>query len=216
MIKVGLLFDAENGWIEKYLSGIGDIEELRERYIFKSFYDPEKIVGYEIVFILGYTRILQKSFLDSNGLNLVIHESGLPEGRGFSPVQWQVLEGKNVIPVCLFEATEALDAGDIFDVAHIEFTGYELFNEIRQEQANVSLKLMQHFLIDYPHNTRTKQSGKSSLYRRRNVQDDMLDADKTLREQFNHFRIADNERHPLYFTIAGHKYYLTISKKMQE
>lgn len=213
MIKVGLLFDAKNNWIEKYLIRINEIEELKKKYKFHFSYDPDEFKGYEIVFILGFTRILPKSFLESNKLNLVVHESELPKGKGFSPVQWQILEGGNRIAVCLFEAIEELDAGDIFAKVFIELGGYELFDEIRQKQAAATLELISKFLIEYPRNTRTKQHGESSVYRKRSEQDDALDIDKTIREQFNHLRIADNERYPLYFVIDGQKYYLIISNK---
>ena len=46
------------------------------------------------MFVIGYTKILPKEFLEGNKLVLVIHESDLPKGKGFSPVQWQILEGK--------------------------------------------------------------------------------------------------------------------------
>ena len=210
MIEVGLLFDPKNNWIEKYLVMMSGIEELKERYRFRFSCNPEELMGYEVVFILGFTRILPKSFLESNKLNLVVHESELPKGKGFSPVQWQILEGKNRIPVCLFEAIEELDAGDIFGKAFIELSGYELFDEIRQKQAAVTRELISEFLIKYPHNTRTKQHGESSVYRKRSEQDDALNIDKTIMEQFNHLRIADNEKYPLYFVIDGHRYYLII------
>ena len=213
VIEVGLLFDSSNNWIEEYFLDINETEELKQRFRFCSSHSSAEMMGYEIVFILGFTRILPKSFLDSNKLNLVVHESDLPEGKGFSPVQWQILEGKTRIPVCLFEATESLDSGDILGRAFIELDGYELFDQIRQKQAMATLELVKRFLIEYSHNRRTKQFGESSFYRRRKEKDDELDVNKTIKEQFNHFRIANNEEYPLYFVIDGHKYYLRISKE---
>jgi len=46
-------------------------------------------------------------------MNLVVHESDLPRGKGFAPVKWQILDGKKEIPVCLLETTEQVDSGDI-------------------------------------------------------------------------------------------------------
>jgi hypothetical protein len=37
-----------------------------------------------------------------------------------------------------------------------------------------------------------------------------IDSIKTIEEQFNHFRIADNENHPLWFELNGRKYFLKI------
>ena len=213
MIKVGILLDSENNWIKKYLAGISEDCELHIKYKFGFSCSTEKIQGYEIVFILGFTKILPRSFLQSNKLNLVVHESDLPAGKGFSPVQRQILEGRNRIPVCLIEAVEELDSGDILGKVHMELEGYELFDEIRQKQAAATVELIKNFLMQYPQYTRIEQSGKSSFYGKRNKKDDELDVNKTILEQFDHFRVADNQRYPLYFVVDGHKYYLRITTR---
>lgn len=211
-IEVAILLDKDNNWIEKYILLIDQIPELNKKYQFCFFHDPNKVNQFEIVFILGYTKILGKEFLSSNKLNLVIHESDLPRGKGFSPVQWQILENKNIIPVCMIEATAEVDSGDIVAKSQIELNGDELFNEIREKQANTTIELIKSFLLKYPNFSRIKQTGKATHYRRRNEKDDELDPDKTIREQFNHFRIADNNTFSLYLHINKKKYYLTMSK----
>ncbi len=209
-IKIAILLDSANSWIDKYIRQLKTDYKLDVKYSFFFSYDPDDIKHFDIVFILGYTKILDKSFLDSNALTLLVHESDLPKGKGFSPVQWQVLEGKRIIPVCLIEATKKVDSGDIFETSIIELSGYELFPEIREKQAFATIEVIKRFLVKYPDNMRIKQIGEETYYRRRNMSDDALDIDKTIREQFNHFRIANNDEYPLYFIIDGHKYYLKI------
>ncbi len=211
-IKVAVLLDPNNNWLDKYIRQIEKIDNLKERYCFYFSDSPEEIKNFDIVFILGYTKILKKAFLESNGLNLVVHESNLPEGKGFSPVQWQVLDGRNVITVCLLEATDEVDSGDIFEKGLIELNGYELFDGIRKKQASATIGLIRKFLDKYPNIVRTKQFGKETFYKKRTIEDDELDVDKTLRELFNHFRIAHNEKNPLFFIIDGHQYYLKVYK----
>lgn len=211
-IKVAVLLDPNNNWIDKYIRQIEKIDNLKERYCFYFSDNPEAIKNFDIVFILGYTKILKKPFLELNGLNLVVHESNLPEGKGFSPVQWQVLEGRNLITVCLLEAIEKVDSGDILEKDLIELNGHELFEEIRKKQAFATIELIRRFLDKYPNITRTKQIGRETFCSQRTVKDDELDVNKTLRELFNHFRIAQNEEHPLFFIIGEHKYYLKVYK----
>ena len=43
--------------------------------------------------------------------NLVIHASDLPQGKGWSPMPWQIAEGRNDIVFTLFEAVAGVDAG---------------------------------------------------------------------------------------------------------
>jgi methionyl-tRNA formyltransferase len=183
---------------------------MASKYKFSMHHDPSEIRDCDIVFVLGYTKILKADFLEANRLPLVIHESDLPQGKGFSPVQWQILEGKNEIPVCLIHATADLDAGDILERAFIHLQGHELFAEIRRKQAETTLLLMERVLKKYPRISGIPQTGKASTYRRRTRKDDRLDVHKTIAEQFNALRIADNKRYPAFFEHNGHTYYLKI------
>jgi len=212
-VKVAVLLDPANDWIEGFARKLPELDELAERFEFSFHKAPAEASGFDIVFILGYTKLLGADFLHGNRLNLVVHESALPEGKGFSPVQWQVLQGKAEIPVCLFEAVAAADAGDIFGRGVIRLDGYELLAEIRQKQGDTTIELIRQFLGDYPHNRREPQQGNESFFRRRTAADDEIDPDRTIRELFNHFRIADNEKHPLYFRLNGHSYTLKIALK---
>ena len=207
---VAILFDPDNDWIYEQIGDADLFDSMASKYKFSLHQDPAKVRDHDIVFILGYTKILKADFLEANRLPLVIHESDLPQGKGFSPVQWQILEGKNEIPVCLIHATDDVDAGDILERALIRLQGHELFADIRRKQAETTLLLMERVLKKYPHITITPQKGSTSAYRRRTRKDDRLDAHKTIAEQFNALRIADNERYPAYFEHDGHTYYLKI------
>jgi methionyl-tRNA formyltransferase len=46
-------------------------------------------------------------------LNLVVHESDLPVGKGFAPIQWQLLEENNEIIISFLQAHGLVDSGDI-------------------------------------------------------------------------------------------------------
>ena len=103
-----------------------------QRFDVRIFYEEEQIRGFDLVFFLGYTKVLKGEILSSNKLLLVVHESDLPEGRGFAPVQWQILEGKMDITVCLLEVSNDVDTGNIFDKLILSLDGSELYEEIRQ------------------------------------------------------------------------------------
>jgi methionyl-tRNA formyltransferase len=147
-----------------------------------------------------------------NANNLVVHESNLPQGKGWSPVTWQILEGKSEIPVTLFEAQEDLDSGVIYGVEYILLEGHELINEIRAIQAAATFSLLDKFIENYPNNQGKAQVGQSSFYPKRGPKDSELAIDLSLKEQFNLLRVCDNERYPAYIVIDGVKYYLKIEK----
>ena len=104
------------------------------------FFEHEKITGeFEVVFILSYFRVIENRYLKRHKHNLVVHESALPSGKGWSPLFWQILEGKDRIPVVLFEATEEIDEGDIYLSDYILLKGHELNEEVRYKQARKSI-----------------------------------------------------------------------------
>lgn len=210
--KVGFLFDKDNSWIHNKLSGLDWLQEFKSKYEFVETFKLEEASGFDVLFILGYTKILSNHFLSLNSLNLLVHESALPKGKGFSPVQWQVIDGINEIPVCLIEAVNPVDSGDIFAMTKIKLNGDELLPEIRRSQAIATKNLIVSFLKKYPAISKYPQAGESTFYRKRETEDDRLDPDKTIREQFNQLRVADNNLYPSYFEINGAKYVIYINK----
>ncbi len=52
------------------------------------FLDHTQISGFDVVFVLSYHKIIPQIYLDKNKLNLVIHASALPQGKGWSPLFW--------------------------------------------------------------------------------------------------------------------------------
>lgn len=211
--SVAFLLSEENNWIREYLH-TNDLKNSLEDI--KIFYDKKMVTGYKIVFILGYTKILDANFLRSNELNLVIHESPLPYGKGFSPVQWQILDGCNEIIVSLIEATNDVDGGDIILQTELKLNGTELYNEIREKQAKASISLIKNFLSKYPNFNKEEQQGRETFFPKRKPEDSELDVNKTIRDQFNNLRIGNNDSWPSFFRINGKKFIIKIFDEHNE
>lgn len=175
-------------------------------------HDAVEIPEGDICFFLSYGRIVGDEILSRHKNNLVVHESALPQGRGWSPLTWQVLEGATSITVTLFEATQTLDGGPIYLQGQIALRGDELVDDLRELQANVTIQLCDQFLTSYPDVLKQSkpQAGEPSYYRRRDPSDSQIDPDQALRTQFNLLRVCDNERYPCWFEIDGVKYDLKI------
>lgn len=164
----------------------------------------------DICFMLGCTKIVSDEILERNRFNMVVHESDLPKGKGFAPVSWQILENKDVIPVCLIEAGSDVDSGDVWLKGYIELSGTELCDEWRRKQGEISIKLALSFVTEFENLKPIKQKGQASFYSRRTPKDSELDCNKSIEEQFNLLRIVDNNRYPAFFMHKGVKYKLEI------
>ena len=208
-MRLQILCDNSSSWIIPYLRAYVEIKT--EQGLDCRFCQTHNDVSEGDVLVLLSCEKLFKG-LHLNKYNLVVHESLLPEGKGWSPLTWQILEGKSEIPVTLFEAEERVDSGLIYGVEYIRLEGHELINEIRSLQAASTFSLLDKFIADYPNNLGVKQTGNSTFYPRRTAQDSELKINSTLKEQFNLLRVCDNERYPAFFIVEGIKYYLKIEK----
>tara|TARA_Y100001970_G_scaffold280408_1_gene389350 strand:- start:2801 stop:3460 length:660 start_codon:yes stop_codon:yes gene_type:complete len=168
----------------------------------------------DLAFFLSFQEIVQKEILSKNKNNLVVHQSALPKGKGMSPLSWQILEGKNSIPITLFEAVTELDAGNIYIQKNVKFKGTELLNELRKLQAKYTFELCDEFIDNYPEILKKakSQTGKSSFYKKRTPLDSELDINKSILDQIDLLRIVDNRRFPAYFYYKEEKFKIKIYK----
>ena len=180
----------------------------------KLFFDHQAIdETYTLVFILSYHRIIEKKYLQQHQHNIVIHASALPQGKGWAPMFWQILEGKNEIPFSMFEASETMDEGDIYMQKILTLTGLELHDELREKEAQFVIQMCLEFMQNYAiYNKAHPQIGSPSYYHKRKASDNKLNIHKSIYEQFNLLRICNNELYPAYFELNQIKYILKIEK----
>ncbi|HEY3375044.1 MAG TPA: hypothetical protein VGK02_08295 [Candidatus Aquicultor sp.] len=204
----------QDSWINQYIPLLIEKLESEGNEVFWVHAVDEIMIG-DFAFYLGCGQLVKPPILARNAHNLVVHESDLPKGKGWSPLTWQILEGKNNIPICLFEAAESIDSGRIYLKGTMEFKGTELIDELRYVQANTSIKICLTFVRNYPSviTNGFEQEGESTYYKKREPDDSRLNPDRTIREQFNLLRVVDNQRYPAFFKIDGTTYILRIENK---
>ncbi len=213
-MRIQILTDSSS-WLNEYNPELSDMLENNGHRV-KLLHKKEELEEGDIAFFLSCFEIIDKQYLMLNKNNIVVHSSDLPSGKGWSPLTWQVIEGKNRIPVCLFEAIEDYDQGDVYLRDTIELDGTELVEELREKQAQKTMELVLKYVTNYSTLKGIKQTGKSSYYARRTASDSQLDVNKTIAEQFNLLRVADNEKYPAFFVINGVKYKLKIEKYLEQ
>lgn len=208
-MTIQILVDNSSSWILPYAQEL--VEKLSAlRHTVSLHHNECEIVEGDILCLLACEKIFKK--LHMNKHNLVVHESDLPKGKGWSPVSWQVLEGKNSVTMTLFEATGSVDDGPIYYQTPLELEGHELWSEIKHKQGLITQQLIIKFVHNYPNNIAKPQAGVSTFYQKRTPKDSELDIYKSIEDQFNLLRICDNERYPAFFVKGGQKYILKIEK----
>lgn len=186
-------------------------EELGHKVFWS--HDLQHLPAADFCFCLSFSQLISLKIRQQFMHTLVVHESDLPFGKGWSPLTWQILEGKSSIPITLFEAADVVDSGPIYAQHWINFEGHELIGELREGQASATREICQWFVDQYPESLSEARQpqGQGSLYPRRRPEDSELDPNKTIAEQFNLLRVVDNERYPAFFELSGRRFYLKIS-----
>lgn len=208
-MKIFILVDNLNSWALPHARKL--VTQLTNHLV-RLVHEQNEIEAGDVAIFLSCEKLVKADVLKKNKCNLVAHASALPQGKGWSPLTWQILEGKNNIPITLFEAVEKVDAGVIYDQAILKFNGHELINEMQEIMGKKINDIIINFLSHYPNIAGIKQAGKESFYRRRKPEDSELSIDKTIAEQFNLLRVVDNKKYPAFFNYQGHKYILKIYK----
>jgi methionyl-tRNA formyltransferase len=172
-----------------------------------------ELSGGDVLFLISCHEIISPADRQRYGATLVIHASDLPEGRGWSPHIWQIVEGKNRIVVSLIEAQDPVDTGAIWAQRDLVLEGHELCEEINERLFAIELALMDHALEIVGSGKPVPQDERPpSYYRRRTPDDSRLDPSRSIAEQFDLLRVADPQRFPAFFDLRGHRYVVRIEK----
>lgn len=207
LLRIQILIDNPDSWIMPYASEL--ISKLtKDGHIVKIIHKHADVSEGDILCLLACEKIFKN--LKLNRHNLVVHESDLPKGKGWSPVTWQVLEGKSEIPVTLLEAAKKIDAGSVYAKEYIKLKGTELLPEIKHRQGLATQKLILDFIRNFPKVNGEQQIGEETFYPKRGIKDSELDILASIEEQFDLLRVCDNERYPAHFIHRGQKYILKI------
>jgi methionyl-tRNA formyltransferase len=188
------------------------VEELSPTADATLLFCHEDVEKSDIVFYLSYHSVVPQAILALGGNNVVVHASDLPHGRGWSPLTWQVLEGREEITLTLFEATDSVDAGPIYIQKNLELSGTELIEELREVIGIQTISICAQFVTQFSQmvNNSHEQVGLATYYRRRTPDDSRIDPSRSIEEQFNLLRVVDNDRYPAFFELNNRRYYLRI------
>jgi methionyl-tRNA formyltransferase len=214
MTKITILTDIKDNFFLDFkndlLKKIKKIEK-KVTYIF----DKTKIQKGDLLLCIGCRSILSQDDLKKNTYNVIVHPSKLPNNKGSAVISHLILRNKKYFYITFFEASSKIDSGDIYLQKFFKLNGTELCDEIRFKQAMLTIdmsieiikKIKKKSMIGYK-----QKKNNSKLLPKRTPKDSQIYINKTIRQQFNNLRAADNERYPSFFLYKGKKYIIKIYK----
>lgn len=210
-MKISILCSDEkhpiSPWLERWMLNRIDTYEIQLNR------KKNELIGGDILFLISCHEIISSKVRALYTATLLIHASDLPVGRGWSPHVWQIIEGKNRIPVTLLEAEDSIDSGAIWAQRYIQLDGHETFEEINVKLFDAEIELMELAVTEFKTIMPRVQDGRvPTIYRKRTPEDSRIDPHKTIADQFNLLRVADPVRFPSFFEFRGHRYLISVVK----
>ena len=174
----------------------------------------QQLLGGDLLFLISCNEIVAASILRQYKKSLVIHASDLPQGRGWSPHVWQILEGKSLIKVTLLEAADKVDSGDIWHQVDCEIPRSATWDEINHALFEAELELMDYAATHFDTCRPRKQDPTvaPTYYERRRPSDSEIDPTLSIEAQFDRIRVADPVRFPAFFRLHGATYRIHLER----
>jgi methionyl-tRNA formyltransferase len=173
-----------------------------------------QLSGGEILFLISCSEIINASDRAQYKACLVLHASDLPNGRGWSPHIWALVQGAEFITLSMLEAEDKVDSGRIWRKAHIRVPRVALWDEINHLLFNAELEMIDYAVQNYALAKPQPQAdaAQATYLRKRTPQDSRIDPNKSIAEQFDLIRVCDPNRFPAYFEHLGQRYTLKLDK----
>jgi methionyl-tRNA formyltransferase len=167
--------------------------------------------GGDRLVMLACQEIATPEVRDRYGRCFVTHASDLPEGRGWSPAVWDILQGRDRLVLSLIEAAEPVDSGRIFQKFRAPLRPTDLHDDINLVLGELIIEALD-FVLQNTKAEPTLQTGEPTWYRRRTPEDSRLDPAESIASQFNLLRVCDPERYPAFFELHGEQFELILRK----
>ena len=208
-MKIDILIDQKDSFFHSYKNLL--IKKIyNKNYKIKFVYNSNKLQKGDILFIIATNKILNEKSLLLHKLNLNIHPSKLPQGRGSAAVSWSILNNKSFFYITLHEAEKKVDSGKIYIQKKVKVRDHELNVDIRKKQALKTIEIIKKFLKNRKKIKPRLQKGKITFLKKRTPVDSEININQTIKSQFNLLRSVDNERYPAFFTFKKRKFILKI------
>lgn len=177
-----------------------------------------QLVGGDILFLISCSEIINANDRAQYEACLVLHASDLPEGRGWSPHIWALIQGADAITLSMLEAEDKVDSGRIWRKAHIGVPKHALWDEINHLLFTAEVEMIDYAVQNYAHVMPRAQTeiDRKACYPKRCPKDSQIDPYKSIAEQFDLLRVCDPNRFPAYFEYRGHNYVLKLVKSDEQ
>ncbi|WP_321469667.1 formyltransferase family protein [Halarcobacter sp.] len=158
----------------------------------------------------GWQRLIPKKVLDTLSIGGIgVHGSAnfLPYGRGRSPLNWSLIEGRKRFIMQLFIMKSGADDGDIFDYEQFDINEYDDIKTLYYKNSIVTKRMLLRCIPKLLNSEIEffSQMGEPSFYPKRTSDDGMILWEKWNIDKINNFIRALTKPYPGAFSYIGNE-----------
>ena len=210
-MNISVLITSKNHPVVSYIKKWS--KENDRLHNIKIVHSQKELTGGDILFLISCNEKVLDEERNKFNKTLLIHASDLPKGRGWSPHIWEIINGATQVTVALLEATDEIDAGDIWKKVKVKIPKTALFDEINDLIFHSEIKLMDFAINNFKTVKPTPQPPSiPSYWSKRTPNDSEIDIDKKISEQFNLIRVCNPKFFPAFFYKDGIRFNIEIKK----
>ena len=181
----------------------GVLESLDTVELVPEYMDPD------IVFSASWPARIPQSVVERTALGAVnLHTGLLPEGRGWHPLNWALIWGKDKTGITIHKIVDSFDAGDICLQQEVPIFDTDNIVRLRERVDALVPRMVVEFFNDpvvYMGLAKKQNQAQVSYAPRRFPEDSELNLEVSPRDMYNLFRACDPVEYPAYIMENGKK-----------
>ena len=163
--------------------------------------------NFDILLLGGWQRLIPEIILSKlkiGGIGFHGSSEFLPKGRGRSPVNWSLIEGKTQFILHAFLMTPGIDDGDVITHEIFDINQWDTCQTIYYKISIIQKRILAEIIPKLVSNNfkRIPQTGEPSYYEKRTPDDGLIDWSKSVHEIYNFVR-ALTRPYPGAFTFLN-------------
>ena len=205
-ITISYIVSLDNKQAKKWnVSGYCSFEKLSKKYNVPIYYPKSYSLkekddldffqhhSFDLLILGGWQRLIPDNILSTLKIGGVgVHGSSemLPKGRGRSPVNWSLIEGKNKYILQLFLMTPGIDDGDILDFQTFDINKWDTCRTVYYKISVVQKRKLLELIPKLIKNKfkRIPQTGEPTFYPKRTPQDGLINWNQNSEKLFDFIR----------------------------
>ena len=163
--------------------------------------------NFDLLLLGGWQRLIPETILSKlkiGGIGFHGSSEFLPKGRGRSPVNWSLIEGKTQFILHAFLMTPGIDDGDVITHEIFDINQWDTCQTIYYKISIIQKRILEEFIPKLLSNNfkHIPQTGEPSYYEKRTPDDGLIDWSKSVHEIYNFVR-ALTRPYPGAFTFLN-------------